>query len=349
MVEKKPQVFLSYAEEDLAQAQRLCEDLTQRGVNVWFSKRNIGPGPSWKKQIDEAIPKSRFFLICLSEVALEKIESRSGYLHEELQQAWEIKREQGEGSFSIVPVRLEDCRRGDRRLTGPQQFDLYLDWEGEVERLAEYFTQRKFIKGLLREAWASYRAGDYSETLKAAEDVIATDADYAEAWRLKGIALGELGESEEALKALKQTLKLRPGYAEAWYSKGIVLDKAGEPKESRKAFKRATRLSPRFAEAWMHLGVTYGNVDLFEPALEAFERLTELQPNSAMAWFNKSTALGKLGRNEEALNAANQAIQLQPDYHEAWINKAASLKELGRLEEAQKALDQAEKLEPHHV
>ena len=131
-----PQVFISYAHDDLETVSRLHEDLKKRDVNVWFDKVNMAPG-QWKKQIQKAIPKSRYFLFCVSKSALKKTEDGSGFVDDELQQAYDIAMVQDERHFTIVPVRLENnLSHGDNRLSTFQQYDLFEDWEDEVEQLA---------------------------------------------------------------------------------------------------------------------------------------------------------------------------------------------------------------------
>ena len=100
-------VFLSYAHEDFATVRNIYAGLKKRELDVWFDKEHMGPG-SWKRQIEKAIPKCRYFIICISKAALKKIgDETPGFQDEELQQAYEIARIQPESDFAIVPVRLE--------------------------------------------------------------------------------------------------------------------------------------------------------------------------------------------------------------------------------------------------
>lgn len=83
-------VFLSYAHENLEMVRKIYTGLKERRLDVWFDKEDLGPG-TWKKQIEKAIPKSRFFIICISEAALKKTGDESpGFQDEELQQAYEM-------------------------------------------------------------------------------------------------------------------------------------------------------------------------------------------------------------------------------------------------------------------
>ncbi len=61
---EKEQVFLSYASDDLETVEKLYQGLQERGVNVWFDQLDVKAG-RWKKQIEQAISKSRYFIMCL--------------------------------------------------------------------------------------------------------------------------------------------------------------------------------------------------------------------------------------------------------------------------------------------
>ena len=131
----KPQVFLSYAHDDLDKVRRLYHDLKKRDVNLWFDKEDLGPG-RWKTQIEKAIPKSRYFLFCISKNALRKTSNGIGFVEDELQFAYEIARAQDERNFTIIPVRLDDSGHGDHRLSSFQQVDLFENWDHGVNQLA---------------------------------------------------------------------------------------------------------------------------------------------------------------------------------------------------------------------
>lgn len=147
-------------------------------MNVWIDEKNLGIG-RWKPQILKAISRSKYFVICLSNAALKKTSGeKPGFQDEESQIAWEFAREQDERDFTIVPVRLEDCGRGDMRLSGWHQYDLFEDWEGVLDTLAvnlggislsdvaaidERTEIEKILAGMIGKAEIFYAAGISSE------------------------------------------------------------------------------------------------------------------------------------------------------------------------------------------
>ncbi len=132
-----PSVFLSYARKDLERARKVYEELTQRGLDVWFDQVNLRPG-KWKPQILRAIRKSRNFIICLSQAALIQTGDHPGFQDTELNEAYNIAINQDDAQFTIIPVRLENCDRGDNRLSQFQQFDLFSNWVDTLDRLAAF-------------------------------------------------------------------------------------------------------------------------------------------------------------------------------------------------------------------
>lgn len=134
-------IFLSYARPDLEVVRKVYESLKQRDIKVWFDQVDLGPG-KWKPQILRAIRRSRYFLVCLSQAALAKTGDKPGFQDTELNEAYNIAIDQDEEHFTIIPVRLEDCDRGDNRLSQFQQFDLFVNWDDTLDRLAVWLGGR---------------------------------------------------------------------------------------------------------------------------------------------------------------------------------------------------------------
>lgn len=111
------------------------EGLIIRGLKVWFDKKHLGPG-KWKPQIERAIRRSRYFIICLSNAAIRKTGDEPGFQDHELNEAYNIAKDQTEQEFTIIPVRIEDCNRGDHRLTLFQQYDHFDYFNGGLPKLA---------------------------------------------------------------------------------------------------------------------------------------------------------------------------------------------------------------------
>jgi tetratricopeptide (TPR) repeat protein len=299
----KTRVFLSYAHEDLDMVRRIYTGLKERNLDVWFDKEDLGPG-RWMRKIEKAIPKSRFFVICISEAALKKTGDEPGFQDEELQQAYEIARVQPEDAFTIVPIRLEDCGRGDHRLSSWQQYNLFNDFEAELNHLAVdlggvSFTDRlaedtrtekeKNIARLAGTAEVLYYAGDFRKAADIFTSITYLNPDYAHLWLNKGLSLYALGRQDEAIAAYNKALEIQPDYTKAWFNKGNVHSDLGQQDE----------------------------------AMAAYDKALEIQPDYTKAWNSKGIALSGLGQKDEAIAAFDKALVIKPDYADAWNNKGA--------------------------
>ena len=68
----QPRVFIAYAVEDAAFANRLFECLEAWGCAPWLDRRMLMPGQDWPRRIQDAIESSDFFIACFSRTSVSK-------------------------------------------------------------------------------------------------------------------------------------------------------------------------------------------------------------------------------------------------------------------------------------
>jgi tetratricopeptide (TPR) repeat protein len=246
--------FLSYAHEDLDLVRKLYKGLKERKVNAWFDKVDLGPGRV-KQGIKKAISRSRYFIFCLSEASLKKInEKNRTFVDDELQTAWEFATEQDEKSFTIIPVRLEDCDRGDMRLSGWQQYDLFKDWESVLDTIAvniggkslsdasaidERTEDERILDGIRGKAEIFNYAGEYDKALSLLEVAKNFKPNDPKVWFQKGKSLAALDRHEKALEAYEKSIGINPdnpGVWAVWFQKGKSLASVGRHDEALEAY-----------------------------------------------------------------------------------------------------------------
>ena len=121
---EKPLVFISYAAEDAAAAQRLYTDLSSAGLSPWIDRKNLLAGENWKTAIRKAIKESRFFIQLLSSKTVEI----RGPSVENMRYALDIMKEYPESYIYLIPVRLDDCEI-PLDLKDINYTDLFPDWD----------------------------------------------------------------------------------------------------------------------------------------------------------------------------------------------------------------------------
>jgi len=124
-------VFLSYAREDVAEAVRLYEELSAKGLDVWLDKESLLPGQNWKSTIRREIRERRYFIAVLSHKSL----SKRGYVQKELKEALDVLEEYPASSVFIIPARLDDCTPSDERLRDLHWVNMFDNWDLGVERI----------------------------------------------------------------------------------------------------------------------------------------------------------------------------------------------------------------------
>ena len=218
----RDRVFLSYANEDLEKVKEVFEGLIKRGLDVWFDKEHIKPGP-WKSQIEKAISKSRYFVIFISETALRKTgDKKSRFQNEELNWAYNIAEKQSDQDFTIIPVRLEECGRGDFRLSSFQQYNLFKDFEKGLDILSvhlggfsladstakdERTKEEKEIEHLMGKAEVSSFASEYDRSIEFLNSILTIKADFSDALNNLGEAWFVKCEYDKAIEYFEKALK----------------------------------------------------------------------------------------------------------------------------------------------
>lgn len=102
-------VFISYAREDEAHANKLYEELHNRGHKPWMDKKDLIAGQEWQTEIRKAIEKADYFIALMSSKSITK----RGFVQKEIRFAQDVLGEIPQGRIYFIPVRLEPCEVPD--------------------------------------------------------------------------------------------------------------------------------------------------------------------------------------------------------------------------------------------
>lgn len=189
------------------------------------------------------------------------------------------------------------------------------------------------------------KKGSFKEALNASDEALKLDPQNAEAWRIKGTALGCLGSYNDSIEAYKKALDIsnkilqtNPQDAKAWSVKGDILAGLSRHDEALNAYAKATELCPNNATFFANkalclemMAMTTNDQRKFKASLQAYDKAIELEPGNAENLLQKgytfrSIAYGLEGQErvrafEDAIKAFDKAIELDPNYVEAWHGK----------------------------
>ncbi len=121
-------VFFSYAREDSSTVHKLAEKLWQVSFLTWVDTKDLLPGDDWKARIEDAIERSDYVLVFLSETSVNKV----GYVQRELKYALKQQQLRPSGTRYIIPIRINPCKP-PRELRHMQWLDYWED--GAYEKL----------------------------------------------------------------------------------------------------------------------------------------------------------------------------------------------------------------------
>jgi TolB-like protein len=110
-------VFLSYASQDAAAAQRICAALRAAGVEVWFDQSELRGGDAWDQKIRREIHDCALFIPIVSQHTQVRLE---GYFRHEWKLAIERIHHMAEQKSFLVPVVIDNTR--DQEAIVPDAF-----------------------------------------------------------------------------------------------------------------------------------------------------------------------------------------------------------------------------------
>jgi eukaryotic-like serine/threonine-protein kinase len=110
-------VFLSYAAQDAAAAQRLCASLRAAGIEVWFDQSELRGGDAWDEKIRREIRDCALFIAIISANTQARLE---GYFRREWKLAADRTANMSDDKAFLLPVVIDATTDLDARV--PEQF-----------------------------------------------------------------------------------------------------------------------------------------------------------------------------------------------------------------------------------
>jgi adenylate cyclase len=120
---------------------------------------------------------------------------------------------------------------------------------------------------------------------------------------------------DEAIRAAENSIAHNPNYAEGYNSLGVVLHYVGRSEEALPCFERAVALDPLCPGMWLHFqGQAYFQLRRYEAAVSALKRRIFRNPETDASRVLLASCYGQMGRIDEARAEWREALRVNPDY-----------------------------------
>ena len=143
-MQKMSHVFISYVRENEDVVNKLDQELTLHGIEVWRDVRNLGPGARWKQEIRNAIREGSFFIACFSKEYNNRVKTQ---MNEELLLAIEQLRLRPNNKVWFIPIKLNECEIPSLEISSTETLNdlnhvkLYEDWNAGIQRILGVIQQ----------------------------------------------------------------------------------------------------------------------------------------------------------------------------------------------------------------
>lgn len=193
-------VFISYAREDDAIAERLYDDLTKLGAEPWIDKHDLLAGQGWRGAIRQAVRRSSHFIALISKNSVRK----RGYVQREMREAIERLLELPPDEIYLIPTRLDESESPFDQIQDLHWVDLFPSYDDGFEKISRAL---RGSGGFASDASCALQTADPDAAVIAAYRVLFDRAAFQDP-RIFEYALPEVQRAIEDVSAAFATGKL---------------------------------------------------------------------------------------------------------------------------------------------
>lgn len=233
----------------------------------------------------------------------------------------------------------------------------------------------------VEDAFSLHQQGNLEQAEKAYRELLAVDAQCADAWQLLGALLIQQNRLEDAIAVLNKAMLLRPESAQIYTNLGVAFSRLSRLDDALMAYKQSIAIHPDDAMVHQNMGRLLSKMKRYEESAAAFESAASRSDRNQellMSWGialiragkkkdalvpiekvlasdpNHTSALKALGqcllsidsRKEEAIEIWTKLATTEPDNAGIFTNLASSLRKSERLVEAESACRRALAIQP---
>jgi tetratricopeptide (TPR) repeat protein len=239
---------------------------------------------------------------------------------------------------SVKPFTIELRRHpGDQRLTtllGMAHYGMgdYLVAIPYLRRAAEKDPQNLPLRLTL--AHSCMWSKQYQCVLDVYREILALNAESAEADMLAGEALDEKHDSTGAIEQFRSAVKANPKEPNVHFGLGYLLWTQRQYEEAAREFQAEIENDPQHAQSLEYLGDTYVELRNYPQAQAELEKAVAAAPASSLAHRDLGIVYVEIGRQDDAVHELQRAAALDPaDVAPHW-RLARLYQSMGRKDDA---------------
>ena len=149
-------------------------------------------------------------------------------------------------------------------------------------------------------------------------------------------------QHDKGIAEAEQGVALDPNFAEAYNRLGLVLRFAGRPEEAVPAIKKAIRLNPFPPGVYFYnLATAYAYVGQCEEAITACEKALQRETDNLLTHVTTTVAYSLCGEEEKARTTAAGVLRINPKFSCEYFAKKLPYKKKADLDRYISALRKA--------
>ncbi len=176
-------------------------------------------------------------------------------------------------------------------------------------------------------------------------EILALNAESAEADMLAGEALDEMRDHAGAIREFQAAAKADPRMPNVHFALGYLLWTQNQIEEAAKEFRSELANTPDHPQAWMYLADVNIKLSDTADALTPLEKATRIDPTIALGHLDLGIVYASLGRNAEALREMKIAERQNPNDQNVHWRLGRFYKEAGKSVEAKAEFDKTHNLQ----
>jgi len=194
---------------------------------------------------------------------------------------------------------------------------------------------------LLTLAHSCLLSNQFPCVLDAFHQLVALNANSAEADMLVGEALDEMKDPVGATREFRAAVEANPKEPNAHFGLGYLLWTQGQTQEAAQQFQAELDNYPEHAQAILYLADSYIQMNRMEDARPLLEKLVKMNPKSSMGHLDLGIVYADADRKAEAVREFRTAIALKPDNVNAHYRLGRLYHSMGKSAEAKAEIEKS--------